>query len=123
MKKLLFSFILCIGFITTSSAQTITFKESTLDYGLVKFGGIGKKTFSFTNTGNKPLIVTDVKVTCGCTMASWTKTPVLPGKNGEVVINYDTKKTGKFNKSIEVFSNDTKASRKLLKIKGEIAKK
>ncbi|MGM5631056.1 DUF1573 domain-containing protein [Apibacter raozihei] len=118
MKKFIaVSFLLGIGFL---SAQSISFEQEQIDYGSVKKGANGTKVFKFTNTGDKPLIVSNVKSSCDCSVPSWTKTPILPGKSGEITVKYDTKINGKFSKSIEVYTNDTKYSRKLLKIKGEV---
>ncbi|MDR3272547.1 MAG: DUF1573 domain-containing protein [Flavobacteriaceae bacterium] len=120
MKKIILSIVVLFVGITSFSAQTISFENVTIDYGTVKKGENGKKVFEFTNTGNLPLIISNVKTSCGCTVPSWTKTPILPDKKGNITVQYDTKITGKFSKSIEVFSNDPKAARKVLTIKGEI---
>ncbi len=119
MKKIIaFVFLACLSF--SLSAQSISFAQDQIDYGTVKKGADGKQTFKFTNTGNKPLIISNVKSSCDCSIPSWTRTPILPGKTGEITVQYDTKIVGKFSKSIEVFSNDPVASRKLLRIKGEV---
>jgi hypothetical protein len=120
MKKtgLLSAFLLCSVFFI--SAQSISFSQDQIDYGTIKKGSDGKQIFKFTNTGDKPLIISNVKSSCDCSIPSWTSTPVLPGKTGEITVKYDTKKTGNFSKSIEVFSNDSKVTRKLLRIKGEV---
>ena len=120
MKKVIFSTVGLLFGIAFFNAQAISFDAVTQDYGTVKNGGDGKKVFEFTNTGSLPLIISNVKTSCGCTVPSWTQTPVLPGKKGEITVQYDTKITGRFSKSIEVFSNDPKSARKVLTIKGEI---
>lgn len=119
MKKFFtISFYNCLTLIL--SAQSISFLQDQINYGIINKGADGKKVFTFTNTGNKPLIITNVKSSCDCSVPSWTKQPILPGKSGEITVVYDTKIIGNFSKTIEVFSNDTKTPRKLLKIKGEI---
>ncbi len=119
MEKFIISaFLFCLSL--GLSAQSISFSQDQIDYGTIKKGGNGKQVFKFTNTGDKPLIITNVKSSCDCSVPSWTRTPILPGKTGEITVQYNTKIIGKFSKSIEVFSNDTKASRKLLRIKGEV---
>ncbi|CVK15645.1 Protein of unknown function (DUF1573) [Apibacter mensalis] len=102
------------------SAQSISFDQDQIDYGTIKKDSDGNQIFKFTNTGDKPLIISNVKSSCECSVPSWTKTPILPGKSGEINVKYNTKKLGKFSKSIEVYSNDPKVSRKLLKIKGQV---
>jgi hypothetical protein len=119
MKKAgISAFLSCLGFLI--SAQSLSFSQDQIDYETIKKGSDGKQVFKFTNTGDKPLIILMVKSSCDCSVPSWTKTPVLPGKMGEIAVKYNTKNIGTFSKSIEVFSNDPKASRKLLRIKGEV---
>jgi len=77
------------------------------------------RTFTFTNTGNAPLIISEVKTSCGCTVPTYSKEAIMPGKDGEIKISYDTKKVGSFTKTITVLSNANQ-ERKTLKIKGAI---
>lgn len=118
MKKTAILFFLFLGYFI--SAQSISFEKDQIDYGIIKKNSDGYQTFKFTNEGDKPLIISNVKSSCECSAPSWTKSPILPGKKGEITVKYNTKNIGKFSKSIEVFSNDPKISRKLLKIKGEV---
>jgi len=76
-------------------------------------------TFKFSNPGNTPLIVYNVKTSCGCTVPEWTKVPVKPGKSGEIRITYETSQPGFFNKTITVFYNG-KDSPQTLTIKGRM---
>lgn len=117
-KTAILVFLLFLG--SFISAQSITFSQDQIDYGIIKKNSDGNQIFKFTNTGDKPLIISNVKSSCDCSVLSWTRTPILPGKSGEINVKYNTKNLGKFSKSIEVFSNDPKISRKLLKIKGEV---
>lgn len=75
------------------------------DYGSIVHGANGKVDFNFTNKSNKPLVITDVKSSCGCTVPSWTKEPVEPGKTGTIKIEYNTQLPGVFNKTVVVYSN------------------
>ncbi|MFW5759375.1 MAG: DUF1573 domain-containing protein, partial [Cyclobacteriaceae bacterium] len=75
--------------------------------------------FTFTNSGNTPLIISNVKPSCGCTVTEYTKEPVMPGKQGFVKATYDTKRMGIFNKSIRVTANIEGGSEMLI-IKGEV---
>lgn len=75
------------------------------DYGSIVFGANGKVDFTFTNQGTTPLIITDVKSSCGCTIPSWTKEPVAPGQRGNIKIEYNTSLPGMFNKTVVVYSN------------------
>ena len=75
------------------------------DFGSIVFGANGKVEFTFTNQGSRPLIISDVKSSCGCAVPGWTKEPVEPGKQGMVDIQYNTSIPGSFNKTVVVYSN------------------
>jgi hypothetical protein len=75
------------------------------DYGSIIYGANGKVDFNFTNQGTNPLIITDVKSSCGCTVPTWTKEPVAPGQKGTIQIVYNTTLPGVFNKTVVVYSN------------------
>jgi Protein of unknown function (DUF1573) len=65
-----------------------------------------KHTFQFKNTGNQTLIISEVKVTCGCTTPDWTRTPVAPGQTGYITAQFNsTGKPGQNHKVITVVSN------------------
>lgn len=99
----------------------IAFEAETVDYGTIAQNSDGERTISFKNTGDAPLLITDVKSSCGCTVPSFSKTPVMPNETGEIVVKYNTAKIGVFNKTVTVLSNASEAS-KQIKIKGEVTK-
>ena len=119
MKKLVGGLLL-LGAFAFSSAQTITFEKTTLDYGTVKANSDGNRVFTFTNTGDKPLIISNVQPGCGCTASDWTKEPILPGKKGEIKVHYNTASIAPFKKTIDVFSNDPANGRVVLYIQGTV---
>ena len=97
------------------------FNETTHDFGVIEEKG-GKVSFDFvvTNEGNEPLVISNVKASCGCTTPSWTKSPIEPGKTGTVTATYNPQgRPGRFNKSISVTTNFSPASYTLY-IKGEV---
>jgi hypothetical protein len=102
-----------------SKIAVIKFKTEIIDYGTIMQNSDGTRLFSFTNTGNAPLLITKVKTTCGCTVPSYSKTPIMPGESGELNIKYDTKRLGAFTKTVTVTSN-AEGGNKILKIKGNI---
>jgi Protein of unknown function (DUF1573) len=114
--------ILCISLISLSvNAQEkvakIEFKTDVIDYGTIEKGADGVRVFEFTNTGEAPLIITKVKSTCGCTVPSWPKEPIMAGKTGKITVKYDTNRVMPIRKTITVTSNaDTPSI--ALKIKG-----
>ncbi len=104
---------------TAKKVASIDFETEELDYGTIEKGSNGVRVFTFTNTGNAPLIISNVKASCGCTVPTYSNEAILPGEEGEITVKYDTKKVGKFTKTITVSSNATN-TKKLLKIKGNI---
>lgn len=97
----------------------LKFKTEVIDYGTIEQHSEGKRTFTFTNTGDAELLITQVKTSCGCTVPSYSKAPIAPGETGELQIKYDTKTLGAFTKTITVISN-AEGGNKILKIKGNI---
>jgi hypothetical protein len=99
--------------------------NKTLDYGKVYRGeDNGSRIFEFTNTGNAPLVITDVKSTCGCTVPSKPKEPIMPGKTGEIEVKYNMA-LGPISKSVTVETNAVNHENGvvILKIKGEVIEK
>lgn len=105
--------------INNSNAPVITFDKTVHDYGTMVQHGDGKCEFTFTNDGKEPLILSNVRSSCGCTVPTWPRQPILPGQSEVIKVKYDTKRLGMINKSIHVYSNAVK-SPVTLKIKGKI---
>lgn len=119
MKKLIAAFAV-FGTFAIASAQSITFDKTTFDYGTVKTNSDGHRFFTVKNTGDKPLILSNVKASCGCTTPEWSQDPIMPGKTAQIKVGYNTATNGEFNKMIEVFSNDPVNSRSVIYIKGKV---
>jgi hypothetical protein len=127
MRKLLF-FVAFAGFSTLGFGQAkIEFmeKDNTIDYGTVsKDSDSGLRTFEFKNVGNAPLVITNVQSTCGCTVPSFPKEPIMPGKIGKIDVKYNMA-PGPIRKTITVESNATnyEGGKIPLKIKGDVVVK
>lgn len=126
MKKLLllFAFVAVNAVSFAQSGAKIEFlnKDNTIDYGTVsKESDSGIRTFEFKNTGDAPLIITNVQSTCGCTVPSKPTEPILPGKIGKIEVKYNMN-PGPIRKTITVESNaiNVESGRIALKIKGEV---
>jgi hypothetical protein len=119
MKKI-FAGIAFLGLVAFASAQTIKYDKETIDYGSIAQGSNGERQFTFTNTGDKPLIVSKVESSCGCTVPKWSNEPIAPGKTGMITVSYDTKRPGMIAKTITVISNDPVNGRSVLHIKGNV---
>ena len=129
MKKLALSFgiLMLTAFVGTSvNAQTtaqgpeITFDKDVHDYGNIKQHASGTFEFKFTNTGNAPLIISNAKGSCGCTVPDWPKQPIQPGQTAVIKVNYDTKRVGPINKTVTVESNAVEKPSTMLRIKGTV---
>ncbi|MGI4728652.1 MAG: DUF1573 domain-containing protein [Janthinobacterium lividum] len=126
MKKLMMICAMVMGFAISASAQTdnkaeFKFVEEKHDFGKVPQGKPVTTDFVYTNIGVEPLILTEVKPTCGCTIADYTKTPVKHGDKGSIKITYNAAVEAPFNKTIVVTSN-AKTPTKYLVIVGEVIK-
>ncbi|MDG1052572.1 MAG: DUF1573 domain-containing protein [Flavobacteriaceae bacterium] len=122
MKRILLIICLVISSAPVFSQENyaeISFKETLIDYGTIENGDDGKKTFEFKNTGNSPLIFSRIFSSCGCTIPKKPEKPIQPGESGTIEVEYDTKRTGLFQKAITVNSN-AKTPNVILRIKGEV---
>ncbi len=134
MRKIITLFVL--GFLTfTMNAQekqatekpkdpnapVFEFVTEVIDYGKIALNADGVRTFKFKNVGKSPLVINDIKSSCGCTVPKKPAGPILPGDNGEIEVKYDTNRAGGFSKSITVASNADEPV-KMLQIKGIVLK-
>ena len=104
-----------------TNGPEIEFEKLNHDFGNVEYGGNCEVEFTFTNTGNEPLIIQKPKTSCGCTASSWPKEPILPGASEKIVVTYKTTtKVGNFSKSVTVTSNAVVNNTVVLRIKGAI---
>lgn len=92
----------------TTSGAYIKFDEEKFDFGDIYQGDVVKHTFKFKNTGNAPLIISNVSTTCGCTVPTWPKDPIAPGKSASITAEFNsTGKMGMQHKAITIQSNAT----------------
>jgi len=125
MKKIILISVLFSIFMSYAHAQSqdsIFFTKTTHDYGIIEQGGDGFCEFSFTNKGEKPLILSNVKASCGCTVPEWPREPIMPGESNVIKVKYNTNIIGKFAKTIQVYSNAVN-SHVILTIVGQVEKK
>jgi len=120
MKNLiaiLFVGLISLGSFAQEKVAKIEFKTDVIDYGTIEKGADGVRIFEFTNTGDAPLVISNVKSTCGCTVPKKPKDPIMPGETGEIEVKYDTNRVNPIRKTITVFSN-AETPTVALKIKG-----
>ncbi len=85
----------------------MSMETNVVDYGDVAHGSEPLRKVVFTNTGTEPLIITNAKGSCGCTVPSWPREPILPGETAELEVRYDTKRTGPINRTIKLTTNES----------------
>ena len=118
MKKLVGIIAFSTLSILTFAQGELKFEEESYDFGVIKEGDVADHSFKFKNIGNEPVIISNVKASCGCTTPYWPKNPIPPGGSGEIKASYNSKgRPGGFVKSITVTSN-AKTQNSILKING-----
>lgn len=133
MKKLLFALTMIAGtygvfaqgetvppaVVANPNAPTMAFAKDAIDYGTIKQDADGNRVFTFTNDGKEPIIISEAHGSCGCTVPTYPKEPIMPGKTAEIKVHYDTHRVGPFSKSVTVNSN-AKNSPVVLRISGTV---
>ncbi len=124
MKQVLtiLAFVL-VGFYSATAQTTngaiMTFDVTTVDYGTIDKGADPIRKFKFTNTGNEPLIVKAAKGSCGCTVPTYPKEPIMPGESNVIEVRYDTQRVGAFTKTVTLTTNEASDTHTLT-IKGDV---
>lgn len=125
MKKIM-TFIVATAMSVLAMAQdpVITFERTEHNFGTInEADGRVTTVFNFKNEGMAPLVLSNVRASCGCTTPKWTKAPIEPGQSGEITVTYNPNgRPGRFQKTITVTSNATESTKKLY-IKGEVIPK
>ncbi len=104
------------------NAPEFKFEHEVWDFGEIPEGPKVKHDFWFTNVGKEPLIIQNVRASCGCTVPIWPKEPIMPGQKGKITVEYNTKgRPGPFTKAITIFSN-AKTPTKVIYIKGVVVR-
>ena len=88
------------------AGPVMTLESMEVDYGTIEQGSDPLRKVSFTNTGTEPLVISNARGSCGCTVPTWPKEPIAPGESAEIEIRYDTKRLGNINKTVKLTTND-----------------
>lgn len=106
--------------VPTGPTTTMEFEETEFDFGTVQEGEKVKHTYKFKNTGKEPLIISDAKGSCGCTVPSKPTEPIAPGKTGEIVVEFNSQgKAGNRNQKVTLTAN-TNPPQTFLSLKGVV---
>lgn len=118
MKKLVSTLSIVALFIAFNAASVHAQKtmgpefsapKMEVDFGEILQNGDGTREFKFTNTGSEPLLITNATGSCGCTVPTWPKEPIMPGQTGTIYIKYDTSRLGAINKTVTVTTNEVES--------------
>lgn len=124
MKKILST--VCMALIAvamTAQSPVITFEKTEHDFGKVDENGKISTVFTFKNEGMAPLLLSNVRASCGCTTPIWPKEPIEPGQTGNITVQFNTNgRPGKFNKTVTITSNASEPTTRIY-IKGEVIPK
>lgn len=121
MKQILLTLFLWTAFCLTGMAQAkAVFDKTVFEHGVVLWKHPATATFTVKNEGDKPLVISNVTTSCGCTVADWTKTPIAPGASGIITSVFDAKALGHFQKSVGVYCNAS-ARPVYLTVRGEVS--
>jgi hypothetical protein len=88
-----------------SNKPIMKFDTLIYDYGEIPYKGDGNCTFKITNVGSTPLVINEVTTSCGCAAVDWPRKPIMKNESADIIIKYDTRRPGNFNKSIVIKSN------------------
>ncbi|MGB3144955.1 MAG: DUF1573 domain-containing protein [Maribacter sp.] len=100
----------------SKAVPVMSFEKAEHDFGTIEQGTPQETAFKFTNTGNAPLIITDAKSSCGCTVPNPPKDPIAPGETGELMVKFNGSGQNQVTKTITVTANTEKGS-EILRIK------
>ena len=99
-----------------SKFPAMSFDKTTHDFGVIQNGTPVETVFSYTNTGEAPLVITDIKSTCGCTVPKdWSREPLNPGESSQFSVKFDGKGRNNTSKTVTITAN-TQIGRETVKI-------
>lgn len=125
MKNVILSVAAVIFFafgLMAQEAETgpkMEFESTVVDYGTIAKNSDPIRIAKFTNTGTEPLIIKNAKGSCGCTVPSWTKEPIMPGESSEIEVRYTTNRVGTINKTVRITTNEG-GQPHVLRVKGKV---
>jgi len=106
--------------VPTGPTTQLTYEETEWDFGTIEEGESTSHTYNFKNTGKEPLIISNAKGSCGCTVPKWPREPIAPGKSGEITVQFNSKgKKGQRTQKVTITAN-TNPPQSFLTLKGKV---
>lgn len=129
MKKMIFTLTMAlvslVAFAQSDSGEKkgpiMTFESMTVDYGTIEENSDPLRVLKFTNTGDEPLIISNARGSCGCTVPEWPKEPIMPGETSQLEVRYATNRIGSFSKTIKLTTNENNNGHTIT-VKGKVLK-
>ena len=109
--------------VDTINVAKMEFDNIRYRYGEVEEGAIVTHTFKFKNTGKAPLLISNAKSTCGCTVPEWPKAPIAVGEEGEIFVKFDTKNKEAYQTKPIFIQANTHPAETTLYLMGKVRKK
>ena len=112
-----------VEMVTSQGTPVFNFAEESYDFGVINEGDQAEHDFTFTNTGDAPLIISNAKGSCGCTVPQWPREPIAPGETGVIHVVFDSSgKPGAQTKQVTLNAN-TVPNTRVLTIKAQVTPK
>lgn len=105
---------------SSEKQAVIKFDKEEHDFGSLLQGEVVSYSFHFTNTGNQPLIISDVGSSCGCTVGEYPREPIAPGKTGTIKVTYNSTGHHGFQSRVLTVMSNTNPAKTTLRIKGKV---
>lgn len=105
---------------TPQTPSQLKWDKEVHEFGTIEQGKPVSYEFTFTNTTNKDITLTNVKAACGCTATNYTKTAVKPGEKGSVTATYNAAAGGAFQKTVTITTSEENSAPKVLTFKGTV---
>ena len=105
---------------TSNKQAAIKFDKEEHDFGTLLQGEVVTYAFHFTNTGNMPLIISEVGSSCGCTVGDYPREPIAPGKTGDIKVTYNSSGHHGFQSRFLTVMSNTNPAKTTLRIKGTV---
>lgn len=106
--------------VSSGQKPVFSFEKEKHDFGTIQEGTLAKHDFTFTNTGNAPLVINNARGSCGCTVPEWPREPIAPGETGTIHVEFDSaNRTGSQQKQVTLTAN-TVPNKKVLRISAQV---